>query len=164
MKIKPKFARVGGAAALLSALVVLAFTGIAAAATTITFTEPEKGSTFHFIDNAPKTKTKHGFPQKVSAGDVFVFTNPLEAQGKQIGHLKAVCTATGNGGFQNAGFICNGTFFFTGKGTLIAAASVGSGKTEGAITGGTGSYAGARGTFVSKEGKGASTVTVTLLE
>jgi len=165
MACKPKFARVGGAAALLLALALLAFTGTAAAATTmITFKEPENGSTFRFIDNAPKTKTKHGFPQKISAGDVFVFTNPLEAGGKQIGHLKAVCTATGNGSFQNAGFICNGTFFLTGKGTLIAAASIGSGKTEGAITGGTGSYAGARGTFVSKEGKGASTVTVTLLE
>lgn len=164
MTRKPKFAQVGAATALLSALTVLAFTGTATAATTITFKEPEKGSTFAFIDNVPKTKTKHGFPQKISAGDVFVFTNPLEAQGKQIGHLKAVCTATGNGSFQNAGFNCNGTFFFTGKGTLIAAASIGSGKTEGAITGGTGSYAGARGTFVSKEGKGSSTVTVSLLE
>jgi hypothetical protein len=164
MSIHRKLARLGGAAALLSCL-ALAFTSSAAAATTkITFKEPEKGSTFTFIDNAPKTKHKHGFPQKISAGDEFVFTNPLEAEGKKIGHLQAVCVATGNGKFQNAGFNCNGTFVFTGKGTLIAAATIAGKKTEGAITGGTGTYAGARGTFVSKEGKGASSVTVTLLE
>jgi hypothetical protein len=165
LTIQPKLARLGGAATLIGALVVLAFTGTAAAATTtITFKEPEKGSTFAFIDNAPKAKFKHGFPQKISAGDEFVFTNPLEAEGKKIGHLQAVCTATTNGKFQTAGFNCNGTFVFTGKGTLIAAATLKAGKTEGAITGGTGGYAGARGTFVSKEGKGVSTVTVTLLE
>ena len=166
MSIHPKIARLGGAAALLSCLAALAFTGSAAAATTtITFKEPEKGSTFAFIDNAPKTKRKHGFPEKISAGDEFVFTNPLEAEGKKIGHLQAVCTATENGKFQNAGFNCNGTFVFTGKGTLTGAATITGKKTEGAINGGTGTYAGARGTFVSKEGKGgASTVTVTLLE
>jgi len=32
------------------------------------------------------------------------------------------------------------------------------------ITGGSGKYAGARGSFVSKEGNGSSTTTVTLLE
>lgn len=164
MSIHPKVARLGGATALFSCLVALTFTSSAAAATTITFKEPEKGSTFAFIDNAPKTKRKHGFPEKISAGDEFVFTNPLEAEGKKIGHLQAVCIATGNGKFQNAGLNCNGTFVFTGKGTLIAAATIKGNKTEGAITGGTGNYAGARGTFVSKEGKGASTVTVTLLE
>jgi hypothetical protein len=165
MSIHPKVARLGGAAALLSCLAALAFTSsAAAAATTIHFKEPEKGSTFAFIDNAPKTKRKHGFPAKISAGDELVFTNPLEAEGKKIGHLQAVCIATGNGKFQTAGFNCNGTFVFTGKGTLIAAATLAGNKTEGAITGGTGTYAGARGTFVSKEGKGASKVTVTLLE
>lgn len=38
------------------------------------------------------------------------------------------------------------------------------GTTEGAVTGGTGTYAGATGIFVSKEGRGSSTDTITLLE
>lgn len=43
-------------------LAILAFTGTAAAATTtIKLKEPEKGSTFAFVDNAPKTKIKHCF-------------------------------------------------------------------------------------------------------
>jgi hypothetical protein len=49
-------------------------------------------------------------------------------------------------------------------GTLILVGEAGEGPTEGAITGGTGIYAGARGTFVSRPGRGASTTTVTLLE
>jgi hypothetical protein len=166
LNIHSKFARLGGVVVLAGCFALLvAFVGSAAAATTsFTFKELEKGSTFAFVDNAPKTKIKHGFPQKISAGDVFVFTNPLEAEGKKIGHLQAVCTATKNGKFSTAGFTCDGTFVFTGKGTLVGSAMISGKKTEGAITGGTGSYAGARGTFVSKEGKGSSTVTVTLLE
>jgi hypothetical protein len=35
--------------------------------------------------------------------------------------------------------------------------------TEGVVTGGTGSYAGARGTVLSKEGKGTTDTTITLL-
>ena len=167
--VHSKFVRQGGAAALLGCLAAFAFafafTGSAfAATTTLTFKEPEKGSTFAFIDNAPKTKVKHGFPEKISAGDELVFTNPLEAEGKKIGHLRAFCVATENGKFDSAGFTCHGTFAFTGKGSLIAATTLVGNKTEGAIVGGTGTYAGARGTFRSKEGKGSSTVTVTLLE
>jgi hypothetical protein len=58
---------------------------------------------------------------------------------------------------------CNGIARISGS-TLVFAATLSEGNTEGAITGGSGIYAGARGTFVTEEGKGTSTVTVTLLE
>jgi hypothetical protein len=147
------------------AALLVAFTGSAAAATTtLTFKEPEKGSTFAFVDNAPKAPRKHGFPTKFSAGDEFIFTNPMEMEGKRVGHLHVVCIATSTG--KNpvaAGFICNGIAKLS-NGTLVFAAMLAEGATKGAIVGGSGAYAGARGTFVSHEGKGSSTTTVTLIE
>lgn len=130
---------------------------------TIVFQEPEKGSSFAYVDNAPKAKKEHGSPQTISAGDELVFQNPLTQKGKQIGHLEATCTATKTSKqFEKAGFLCQGTFVF-GKGTLVASALLGK-NIEGAITGGTGIYADARGTFKSIEKKHSSTVTVTLVE
>jgi hypothetical protein len=161
-----RFARQGALLALAGcAALLVAFTGSAAAATTtLTFKEPEKGSTFHFVDNAPKAPRKHGFPTKFSAGDEFIFTNPMEMEGKQVGRLRVVCIATATG--KNpvaAGFICNGIAKLS-NGTLVFAAMLSEGKTEGAIVGGSGAYAGARGTFVSHESKGTSTTVVTLME
>jgi hypothetical protein len=159
--------RAGLPAALLSCLGALTFASTALAANTVlTFKEPEKGSTFAFVDNAPKSPTKHGFPTLFSAGDVLIFTNPLQAQGKTVGRIRVVCTATQNAGAENfagAGFICEGIAKIPG-GSLTFSAMLTEGTTEGAITGGTGTYAGATGTFVSKEGKGSSTDTITLIE
>lgn len=130
---------------------------------TIVFQEPEKGSSFHFVDNAPKAKKKHGQPQTISAGDELIIQNPLTQGGKQIGHLEAVCTATATSKqFEKAGFLCQGTFVFA-KGTLVASALIGK-NVEGAVTGGTGIYANAQGTFEAIEKKHSSTVTVTLVE
>lgn len=159
--------RLGIPAALTICAALLAFAGTASAATTtLTFKEPEKGSTFAFVDNAPTSTKKHGFPTRFSAGDEVIFTNPLEAEGKIVGRIRVVCTATNNAGSKNfaaAGFVCSGIAKITG-GTLVVAADLAEGSTEGAITGGSGKYAGASGSFVSKEGKGSSTVTVTLVE
>lgn len=155
---------------LLACCVLLAGIAVSAAEaagpTTITFKEPEKGSTFAYVDNAPKSEFKHGSPKVVSAGDEIVITQPLEAGGKKLGHLLAVCTATKSSkkSFNAADFTCVGTYVFA-KGTMSASALLGfENGTEGAITGGTGIYANARGTFVSKEGKHASTTTITLVE
>ncbi|HEY2056334.1 MAG TPA: hypothetical protein VGH14_20585 [Solirubrobacterales bacterium] len=60
-----------------------------------------------------------------------------------------------------AHFICEGVFSFAG-GTLHGSANIVQGGTEGAVTGGTGRYAGASGTILSKEVKGGSTTTITL--
>jgi hypothetical protein len=154
-------------AALLCCLGALAFAASASAANTVlTFKEPEKGSTFAFVDNAPKSpSTTHGFPTIFSAGDEIIFTNPLQTAGKTVGRVRVACTATQNANAKNfagAGFLCNGIATIPG-GSLSITAILAEGDTEGAVTGGTGIYAGATGTFASKEGKGSSTVTITLL-
>jgi hypothetical protein len=166
----PKLGRLAVLAGLLSCSAFLVFAGSASAATTtLTFMEPEKGSTFNFVDAPPTAAIKHGFPTSFSPGDVLVLTNPLKQGSKTIGKLRAKCTATANAklssanAFVDAHFICEGVFFL-GKSTLYASATIVKGGTEGVITGGTGSYVGTRGTLISKEGKGGSTTTVTLLE
>jgi hypothetical protein len=162
----PRFLGAGACLGLATYLAALVMAGPASAAPTVLhFEETEKGATFAFIDNPPTAKKRHGFPTKISAGDMIVLYNPLLEGGKKIGHLSASCVATKNTAkFDAAGFNCTGTFVLPG-GTLIAAATIGGNTTEGAITGGTGKYAGARGTFTTKEVKGPnSPVTVTLLE
>ena len=158
-------ALVGLAALLTASLASAAGTGT----TTIKFSEPEKGSTFTYVDVAPTAPTKHGFPTAISPGDQLILTNPLTEGTKTIGKLRAKCTATGaakttgENAFLQAHFICEGVFTLPG-GTLYANASLVKAGTEGAITGGTGKYAGARGTILSKEVKGGSATTITLLE
>jgi hypothetical protein len=167
LRTTPKLGRLAVLAGLLSCSAALVFAGSASAAsTTLTFKEPEKGSTFAFVDNAPTSKKEHGFPTSFSAGDEVIFTNPLEAEGKVVGKIRVVCTATNDASskhFAAAGFVCSGIGKIPG-GTLIFAAELAEGNTEGAVTGGSGRYAGASGAFLSKEGKGAGTGTVTLLE
>jgi hypothetical protein len=150
-------------------LVVLALAGTAlAASTTLTFREPEKGATFAFVDNPPRSPHAYGIPKRFSPGDEFIFTNPLEAEGKRVGKIRAICTAAQAASVNNliaADFICNALAKVPG-GTLVLVAPLTDpdGGTEGAVTGGTSQYAGAHGTFVVKEGRGFDTNTITLLE
>lgn len=152
--------------------VVVAMVGSAGAAqgqTTLTFKEPEKGSTFTYVDVAPQAPKKHGFPTAISPGDQIVITNPLTEGGKTIGKLRARCTATAAvktsnpEAFVGAHFICEGVFSLGGS-AIFGNARIVKGGTEGVVTGGTGKYAGARGTILSKEGKGGTATTITLLE
>lgn len=155
-------------AGLLAAALLSTAVASAATTTTISFQEPEKGSTFTYVDVAPTAPKKHGFPTSISPGDQIVITNPLTEGGKTIGKLRARCTATvavgkvTNAAFPQAHFICEGVFTLPG-GSLYANASILKSGTEGVVTGGTGKYAGARGTVVSKEVKGGSDTTITLL-
>lgn len=148
----------------LFAVAALAAPAAAHADTTLTFKEVDKGSTFHFIDNPPKaTKRSH----RPSAGDEFVITTPLaDASGKHIGRLQAQCTVTKPGKTDSTtASICFGVFSFA-NGTLdamVAQTNLNSVTTKGGIIGGTGAYAGARGSFVSKQTKTGSNDTVDLL-
>jgi hypothetical protein len=168
MKALKKVIRVYASAVLLSSCVLAVLAGPANAIdgpATLTFQELEKGSTFHFLDNAPEAKLKGGVVS-FSPGDVLLFTNPIAMGGKVVGKLRIACTATTAGNTkkpESAGFNCNGIAKIPG-GTLVLVAGLGGAVTEGAVTGGTGIYAGARGTFVSTNAKGYSTNTVTLVE
>jgi nitrate/nitrite transporter NarK len=127
---------------------------------TLMFTEVQKGSTFRHIRNTkPKSQRAN------SLGDLIVFTNPLaDASGKKVGKLYVNCATTvGSGNFLKSTLTCAGVVALP-DGTLTFAANVSPSAptTTGAVTGGTGAYAGARGVFVSHETKTAITDTITL--
>jgi hypothetical protein len=164
----PKTSRLFPSAVVLGFSVLALFASPASALgepTTITFKELEKGATFHFLDNPPEATLNHGVVS-ISPGDELLSTNPLSMEGRIVGKIRVICTATRAGNTRNvnsAGFNCSGIARIPG-GTLILEGEGREGPTEGAITGGTGIYAGVRGTFISRPNRGFSTITATLLE
>ena len=133
----------------------------APAARTIVLKELERGSTFKHVRN---TRTRN--QRSLLLGDLIVFTNPLaDAAGQRVGRLHATCTATvGNRNFEKATMTCSAAMTLR-DGTLMVQAntSPGSDTTTGAVVGGTGAYAGARGVLVSKQGRSGSDDVITLL-
>ena len=136
----------------------------AQAPTTLSFRELDKGGTFHFIDVAPKTKLGKNGPKRFSVGDGFISSSPLASDaGKRIGTLHAKCDVVKGGRtFESVILDCDGVFGLP-QGKLFASAQFAGPETSGVITGGTASFAGARGTFASKEHKGYSQDTVTFV-
>ncbi len=130
-------------------------------ATVLNVTELEQGSTFTHVRNT-KTKNRNSNLR----GDQIVFTNRVaDAAGKVVGKLHVECVTTkGSSNFRTSQAACSGVMTLTGGSlTLQALVSPGVATTHGAITGGTGLYAGARGSLVSVEGKSGSKDTITLL-
>lgn len=125
-------------------------------------TELEKGSTFKHVRN-----TKSRSQRANLLGDLIVFTTPLaDASGKTVGRLHVQCvTTTGSSNFLRSKLTCAGVMTLPGGTlTLQAMTSPGSPTTNGAITGGTGVYANARGVFVSTERRsGGADDTITLV-
>jgi hypothetical protein len=139
---------VAGAAAATS--LCLAAPAMAQAPTgTLTFHEPASGGTFSIVDNAPKSRT-HGERTRFSTKDALVFTSPLQdASGKRAGTLKVICWITSPGTFASAKSECFGKFQLA-NGSIFAyvpSQSFASSTTDGTVIGGTGTYAGAKGTF-----------------
>ena len=143
---------------------VLAAGASAESTATLTFKELTKGSTFAFVDNAPFSKAK-GEPG-ASAGDAIVFTNPLAATGgKRIGKLYMHCTAVVAAPAANkAAFACEGVVGL-GSGMLTVQAFLphAGATVHGVVTGGTGAYANARGTLVSRPTKTGADDTISLV-
>lgn len=129
-------------------------------ARTLTLKELDKGSTFTHIRN-----TKTGSHRANSQGDVIAFTNRLaDESGTVVGKLSADCTTTtGSRNFVKATITCLVVLELR-DGSLTVQTNVRLSKpaTVGAVTGGTGAYAGARGVVVSKSTKSGSTDTITL--
>ena len=164
LPVPARFAAFGFAVATGACALVLVGGASAQGATTLTFKELMKGSTFAFVDNVPASKTK-GEPA-ASAGDVIVFTNPLANGGRRIGRLYMHCTAVVAAPAANkAGFACEGVVGL-GDGTLtIQALLPHAGATvHGVVTGGTGTYANARGTLVSRPTKTGADDTISLVK
>jgi hypothetical protein len=141
---------------------VLGSSASAQGPTTLAFKELNKGSTFAFVDQAPLSKAK-GEPS-ASAGDLIVFTNPLtDATGKRIGRLYMHCAAVvAARRAADAAYACEGVLVL-GHGTLSVQTFLAhAGATvRGAVTGGTGAYANARGTLSSQPTKTGADDTIT---
>lgn len=159
--------RVSLALAVVGAAAFVLVPGAAAQAPplTLTLTEVSKGSTFHFIDNPPKSPVPaaKGAPQ-LSVGDAFVFRSRLRDQaGKAAGSVRAMCFVSRAGRADKTTADCFGVFSLA-QGQLWASGSTTNSSTStGVILGGTGIYANRHGTFVSKSTKAGMVDTITLI-
>jgi hypothetical protein len=143
---------------------VLGSNASAQGAKTLTFKELDQGSTFAFVDNAPTSKAK-GEPS-ASIGDAIVFTNPLtDRAGKRVGRLYVHCTAVVAARQANkAAFTCEGIMVVDGGTLYVQAFLPHAGATaHGTVTGGTGAYANAAGTLVSRPTKAGADDTIILV-
>ena len=149
------------AAAATTAVVVLSSASAQAPTTrTMSFHELDKGSTFIHVRN-----TRTASQQSNSQGDLIVFTNPVaDASGTRIGKLHAQCVTTvGARDFRKSTITCTAVLHLR-DGDLMGQfiASPADTTTTGAITGGTGAYANARGVIESKHTQAGSDDTITL--
>src|SRR5207248_114184 len=134
---------------------------------TLTFHELNKGSRFGYVDNPPRNP-KHRAPV-FSIGDEIVFGNPLtDDSGAKLGELRARCLVTKKAPASDAGFnqarpLCTGAFVTTKGAVFVETVNSAAKQTTGAVTGGTGAYVGARGTFTSTTTKTGSNDVVNLL-
>jgi hypothetical protein len=129
---------------------------------TITLRETERGGTFAHIRN-----TEGASPRSNLAGDVIVFANPVvDAAGKRIGKTSVSCiTTTGSRNFMKSALTCSGvTELADGSLMMQAIITPDARTTSGAVTGGTGAYANARGVFTSTDGRSGSQTTITLVD
>lgn len=117
----------------------------------------EKGGGLSVVDNPPKAKHQFDF----SPGDIVVVTRDVfEASGNRAGSLRLVCVAT-TATTQH----CSGTETLPGGTLELAGVSSPAPSTTVAVLGGTGTYAGARGSSLSADRKGSSDIadqTITL--
>jgi allene oxide cyclase len=123
-----------------------------------TLTLVEHDGPFSFVDLPP---VQNGPGRSVTPGDLLVLTNPLtRSDGSKAGTLRAACTVIdARTSVDTAIFHCNGSYVLR-HGTLAVSTTgpVASAPTlRLAVTGGTGAYAGARGTVVSRVGHEAGT-------
>lgn len=117
---------------------------------------------FSFSDNEPTTNFGEQGPEKLSPGDEIGFRSDLIRAGKDVGDLLAQCTVISGDSFMNAGGNCTGVYELR-EGSLSAQVAgkrlFGANTTTGSITGGTGDYHGASGTFSSPNNEDEDTVT-----
>ena len=104
---------------------------------------------FKFIDVAPRARSE----EDARAGDGFALSSRLFTKaGKRAGSLDATCSFT-KGGKDMRGH-CEGVYALADGDIYVAARVSSSSDVAGAVVGGTRAYAGARGTFVSKDPPG----------
>ena len=145
-------AAIGAAILVAAALFAASGTAQAPGSRTLTFTEGERRSTFKIVDNEPRSPGPTERTFRVSAGDFFVFTNPMiDGDGQRAGTFRGTCFATRGGRLERAFFLCHAVAKLRNGDIAIEAATRLADLLRAPITGGTGLYNGARGTFTSGE-------------
>jgi hypothetical protein len=125
---------------------------------TIVVKESSKGSKFKFIDEKPYQRNPERQPP--SMGDNFVFYAPLlDASGKRVGEIDVRCDIVKPGRHEID--VCDAAVNFADGDLFLVARVTGDGNVKGAITGGDGAYANARGTFTSVGDPATDTFTFT---
>jgi hypothetical protein len=134
---------------------------------TIVLTERDRGSTFRFIDNPPRSRLNRGeFPRRISTGDEFVATSPVydAANTTRVGSFYAHCSVVlGRKTFGRSRFLCDAIHKLADGSLSLHATFMGSETIVGSVIGGTASYEGANGSFTSQEQRGSSKDTLHLL-
>jgi len=157
--------RIGAAAVAVAALPVtaLALQPTNAASTSSaqeTFRLVERPGTFKYLDLPPKQRSNNSPP---SVGDEIILTSRLYRSGTRVGTLHAVCTVTKRtGNVERTPLSCVGSFVL-GRDSIEVAGIVVTEDIDIAITGGTGRYAGARGTVTAKSSGRRTVDTIHLL-
>ncbi len=124
-------------AAAAATTLALATSGGAQTPTTIKLTQKDRF--FHFVDVPPKKGDS-----KPTGGDEFVIRGALSRDGAADGAGTNVCVYTTKGEAE-----CNGTLALKDGSIMLSGVLDFTAKSNtGAVTGGTGAYAGARGTVV----------------
>ena len=111
-----------------------------------------KNFRFKAVDNPPRSRDREAPP---SAGDAFVISALVTNRaGRRRGSLHVACTVT-RGGPRGSG-VCEGIYALAeGEIHLLARLSFSDeADVRGSIVGGTRAYAGARGTFISRDRRG----------
>jgi len=145
------------AAAIAVAIATTASGQTVTAHTAATLTFLSHDAHFQFIDVPPKG----GDHKPPSEGDEFVIGGSLEHGGKSVGTSNLVCTITQPG--DHGVSTCAGMAIIPGGTLAIQGVSYIAGNSDTyAITGGTGRYAGAKGTVASTQKGQADQITVTL--
>lgn len=102
----------------------------------------ESGGALRYVDNPPAAKHPYDF----SPGDIVVVTRRLSDTRGRAGSLRLACIATTASTQQ-----CTGTMTLRDGALMVLATSSPSPVTTAAVVGGTGAYAGARGSSVSRD-------------
>jgi hypothetical protein len=154
---------------IMGSLAALAAAGTAAAQTptpqTLTLIETARGGTTNVVDRPPLSR-QGGTERRLSKDDTLVITNPLrDTSGRRAGRLRASCAVTKAGGFDSAAGDCLGVFGLkAGRIYVTVPMNLAATTTTGTVLGGTGAFAGVRGTWTSvqrRDGSARDTLTMT---
>lgn len=140
--------------AVLATGAILAVSGGAQAPGVRTLEFVSKNFSFKLVDNPPRSRGRNAPP---GAGDAFVLSGVVtDRAGARRGSIGAACTVTKGG--PRGSSVCEGVYALAdGEIHILARLDFSDeGDTAGSVVGGTRAYAGARGTFISKDRRGES--------